>query len=379
MTAGWLNALRTPDHYYWLTAYLAAHDLQRAICRAVAGSILALGLMPLLLMASPVGPQGTRNQILAVIVALCCAAMSVPWLRHSWPSKTVSIACVVLGTACIATACLIATRPGIGVLGAMSFAMVAAFTALFHSRGLLLVPWTVGAVTLGIVAYRLASIDIALAVCSALLIALIIVFVSLAGDVAIRLTDARNPRHADIEPLTGLLNHDAFHERVAGLIGARNRTDDRYLVVMVINVDSFSLLTAVKGQAGGKRSRIAISQRLREAIRRDTVVAHVSEAEFLVGDLFTSADASPLADRLHGAVRAAPGRLTPSIGVVSTPLDPLVGHPAPDVLEELLAIATEAMQEARRAGGNQTRLVVSPELAVLNRGHPDEWRDDLAS
>lgn len=379
MTVGWLNARRTPDHYYWLTSYLAAHDLQRTTCRVVAGCILAIGPIPLLLIASPVGPHGAPNEILAVVVALCCVAMSVPWLRRSWPSKSASKACVVIGAACVATACLIVANPLVGLSGTATFAIVAAFTALFHSRGLLLVPWTAGAVTLSIVAYRMASIDVALAVCGALLIAMINVYVAFAGEVAVRLIDARNPLHADIEPLTGLLNRNAFHERVAGLIGARNRTDDRYLVIMVINVDSFSLLTSMKGQAGGKRSRIAITQRLREAIRRDTIVAHVSEAEFLVGDLFTTPDPSPLVDRLHSAVRGPPGRLTPSIGVVSTPLDPLTDQPAPDVLDELLAIATEAMAEARRAGGNQSRLVLSPDLAVLDRGSPDEWRDDIAS
>jgi hypothetical protein len=63
-------------------------------------------------------------------------------------------------------------------------------------------------------------------------------------------------------------------------------------------------------------------------------------------------------------------RLTASLGVVSTPLLPLAGHPEADVLEELLTIATTAMFEARRAGGNQIRCILSPQLTVLES--PDE-------
>jgi diguanylate cyclase (GGDEF)-like protein len=364
---------RKIDHY-WLTAYLAARDMQTAACRVVATTIWCLGALPLTLMASPLGPHGLRNQALAIAVAVCCAVMGALWLRRRWPSKTQSQMCVIVGTVCIAVACLIEATPVIGFLGSTSFAVLSAFTVVFHSARLLAVTWTVGAATLGVLAVRLAPLDTALAIGSVVLVVLSNVFVAFASAMVTRLIDTEI-RPGDIEPLTGLLNRDAFYEQVAALIGARSRSDDRYLVVMVINLDSFSLVTGMTGAASGNRARVAIGQRLRETVRRDTIVAHVGDAEFLIAERFPSPDPTPLAERLRDTISTAPLRLTPSIGVVSTPLHPLADHPAHDVLDELLALATTAMYDARSAGGNQTRPVLSPPLTVLN---DDSGRGDRA-
>ena len=43
---------RKIDHYYWLTAYLAARDMQTAACRVVATTIWCLGALPLTLMGT---------------------------------------------------------------------------------------------------------------------------------------------------------------------------------------------------------------------------------------------------------------------------------------------------------------------------------------
>ena len=187
------------------------------------------------------------------------------------------------------------------------------------------------------------------------------VFVAFTSRLVIRLIETE-VRYGEIEPLTGLLNREAFFDRVATLIGARSRDDDRYLVVLVINLDSFSLLTGMTGAAGGNRARVAVGQGLRETVRRNTVLAHFGEAEFLVAELFTTPEPSALVDRVAGAVKSAPGKLTASIGVVSTPLRPLASLPPDDVTEELLTIASTAMYTARKAGGNQACIVLDPPL-----------------
>ncbi|HXR42371.1 MAG TPA: GGDEF domain-containing protein, partial [Acidothermaceae bacterium] len=176
--------------------------------------------------------------------------------------------------------------------------------------------------------------------------------------------------------LTGLLNREAFFDRVATLIGARSRDDDRYLVVLVINLDSFSLLTGMTGAAGGNRARVAVGQGLRQTVRRNTVVAHFGEAEFLVAEMFTTPEPSALVDRVAGAVKSAPGKLTASIGVVSTPLRPLASLPPDDVTEELLTIASTAMYTARKAGGNQACIVLDPPLTILDERDGLDERDD---
>ena len=118
------------DHYYWLTAYLAAHDMQKSACRVVAAIILCLGAIPPTLMASSVGPQGLPNQALAVSVTICCLVMGALWLRQRWPTRTESQLCVVVGTVCIALASLIAADPVVGLLGSTTFVVVSAFTVV---------------------------------------------------------------------------------------------------------------------------------------------------------------------------------------------------------------------------------------------------------
>jgi diguanylate cyclase (GGDEF)-like protein len=302
--------------------------------------------------------------------------MGAQWLRHCWPTRTQSQLCVVVGTVCIAVACLIEDHPVIGLLGSTAFAVLSAFTAFFHSARLLAFTWTVGVVTLGVLALRLASIDAALAVCSVVLIALVNVFVAFACRTITRLIDTEI-LHGEIEPLTGLLNRDGFYDHIATLIGARSRDDDRYLIVLVVNLDSFSLLTAMTGAAGGNRVRVAIGQRLRETVRRDAIIAHIGDAEFFIADLFTTPDPFVLTERIRGTVRTAPVRLTASIGAVSTTLPPLATYPPHDVCEELLTIATTAMYEARKAGGNQARHVLSPALAVIDDLDSQEDRPDI--
>jgi len=349
--------------------------MQTRTCRLVATIILGLGAIPSTLMVSSVGPNGLQSQLLAGVITVCCVVMGVLWLRHCWPTRTQSQLCVVVGTVCIAVACLIEDHPVIGLLGSTAFAVLSAFTAFFHSARLLAFTWTVGVVTLGVLALRLATIDAALAVCSVVLIALVNVFVAFPCRMVTRLIDTEI-LHGEIEPLTGLLNRDGFYDHIATLIGARRRDDDRYLIVLVVNLDSFSLLTAMTGAAGGNRVRVAIGQRLRETVRRDAIIAHIGDAEFFIADLFTTPDPVVLTERIRGTVRTAPFRLTASIGAVSTPLPPLATYPPHDVCEELLTIATTAMYEARKAGGNQARHVPSPALAVLDDlDSQEDWPD----
>jgi diguanylate cyclase (GGDEF)-like protein len=334
-------------------------------CRVIAAMIFCLGAIPLALIGSSVGPQGPRDRLLAVIVFVCCLVMALIWLRRRWPTRAESALCVVAGTLCIAVACAITPKPVAGLLGATSFAVLAAYIAFFHTTRLLVFTWTVAAATVGVLAVRLAAIDVALAVCSVVLVALVNIFFGFACRMVIRLVGT-DVLQREIEPLTGLLNRDAFYQMTATLLGSRNRGDDRYLVVAVVNIDSFSVLVDVADSNAGNRVRVAVGQTLRETVRRDTNVAHVADAEFLIADTFTTADASPLVERVRGAITTTPFGLTASIGVVSTPLRPLAHYPPHDVLDEVLTIATTAMYEARKAGGNQARYVVAPALTVVD-------------
>ena len=363
------------DQYYWLTAFLAAHDAQTLIRRLNAAIIATIGLIPTLLIASPGGLRGVRTTLVSLLITGCCLAMATLWLRPRWPSRLQSQLCATVGSLGVAAACL-TQNPVFGLVGSNVFTIVASYTAFFHSRRLLVFTWSVGSATLLVLAARLSDTSITLATVGVLTVALVNVFAVVVCRMVIRLID-NQIRHTDIEPVTGLLNRSAFGDQVATLIGARNRLDDRYLAVAVVNLDSYSALISVSGAAAASRARVIAGQKLRETVRRGTPLAHVGDADFLIADVFTARDPSVLIERIRSALAAPPSRVRASIGTVSTALQPLVSRAPHTVLDELLTIATSAMHEARRAGGDQYRLIVDPPLTVLDEpesGRPPDER-----
>lgn len=353
------------DPYYWLTAQLAARGLQRLARRLIAANIMVFGLIPILLAFGPGHGQNFPGQVVAVAVTVCCVAMGSQWLWRVWPSRGVSRACVLVGAACVSLASMAAGDPLLGLLFCASIGTLTIYVGLFHSLPMLVATWVIWAAGLLVVVERLAAVSITRAVGGTLLIVMINAFAAFITRVLLQLVRVDIPDH-HLEPLTGLLTRDGFYEHVATLLGARNREDDRYLVVAVLHIDSFSMVTSLRGAAQANEVLVSLAQRVRETARREALIAYQGDAEFFVADLFMAADPTPLSGRLRLAISTAPGGMTASVGVVSTPLRKLITQPPYDVLEELLAIATSAMYEARAAGGNQTRHAINPALSVLN-------------
>ncbi|HEV7850692.1 MAG TPA: GGDEF domain-containing protein [Mycobacterium sp.] len=261
-----------------------------------------------------------------------------------------------------------------GLFGATTFTLVSIYAAVFHTTRWLAVTWIATAVTLTVLAIKLAGTDPAFATSAVLLVGFIVMFVSLTGRAAIWLVDA-DILHENFEPLTGMFNRDGFYEKATTLLASRSRGDDRFLAVAVVNLDSFSLVGEFSGVSGSNRARVEIAARLRETARRDAVLAHIADSEFVIADLFDSNDASALIERVRGTISGSPSRLSASIGVVTTPLQPLVQLPPHDVLDELISIATNAMYVSRKSGGNQVTYVRGPSLTVLDDPGNDEWFD----
>ncbi len=300
--------------------------------------------------------------------------MTALWLRGRWPSARQSRIFVCLGLLCVATSCLIQADPLAGLFGATAFTLVCVYAAICHTTQWLTVSWVVTGATLIVLGVKLAATDLAFAISSTLLVGIIVMFVSLTAKAAVWLVDADIP-HEDFEPLTGLFNRDGFYEKATTLLASRSRGDDRFLAVAVLSLDTVSMEGEFAGITGSNRARVEIAARLRETARRDAVIAHIADSEFVIGDLFHSDDASALIERVRGTISGSPSRLSASIGVVTTALQPLVQLPPQDVLDELLSIATNAMYESRRSGGNHVTYVRSPSLTVLGDPGNDGWFD----
>jgi GGDEF domain-containing protein len=365
------------DHYYSITAFLASRGAQQSTCRVIAVVIFSLGLMPLAVIESGVGSHDPRARILAAVVVVCCSVMALGWLRRRWPTRNESRLFVAVGTICIAVASLIQVNPLYplaGLFGATAFCVVGAYTALLHTARLLVVSWTVAAATLGILGLRLAAIDPVVAVCGVLLVAVVNIFAVFACRLILRLIDTE-VLHQDLEPLTGLLNRAGFYEEFATLVAARSRKEDRYLVVAVIGLDGLSVCTRAGGTSDANLARIAIAQQLRRTARSTAIIGHFSDSEFVFADVFATAEPAPLAERIRDVVTTTSFHQTASIGVVSTPLPPLAQQPPYEVLDEVLALSTTAMDEAREAGGNRIHYVQSFMPLALVVSDNRDWFD----
>ncbi|MGB3485532.1 MAG: GGDEF domain-containing protein [Mycobacterium sp.] len=354
-----------PDHYYWMTAYLAAQGAQAALCRGIALSVAGMGLVPVLMLASPSGPQGTLNRTLAVLVTVCCLVMAAIWLRPVWPSRAMAGGFVAVSSVCITVSCLVGGDVVANVNSGAAFAILGAYVGLFLTARYALLNIAAAVVTVSITAVELAQErGVVFAVCTAAFVITLNIVVPVACQTLVHMLEV-DVLSTDIDNITGLLNKDAFYLQTSELIGARNRGDDRYLVVLVMTLDQFRALAETDGRVAANRARVAVSQTLRDVTRRDAIVAHFGEEEFLVSDTFLTTDVSPLVDRLRGAISTTPPRLSASVGVVSTPLKGLAKTPSNDVLDELVTIATVAMFDARLAGGDQVRYVECPSLRAL--------------
>jgi GGDEF domain-containing protein len=351
-----------PDQYYAFTSRLTARGLQRTTMLVIGCFTISLCLPAVLAMFNPKSTYLPGGRVMLVVVALLCVAFALPWLRYRWPTRAQSTALMAGGSLALAAGCVIATDPLAGLLIGVAFAIILAYAALFHSSRLLAFTVAVAAFTYLWLAIRVAAVDIP----TAFAVTTPIVFLNIVLVYACRIV-AEVGRSADaptdVEPLTGLLTRESFYEVAANLMGARNRGDDRYLVVVVVGIDSYAAILSVHGDRGTNRARVTAGQALRETIRRDAVLGHIDDSEFLIADTFTTPDPTPLIERALGAVAAAPGGITASIGVVTTALRPLAGRPPGDVFDDVIALATTAMHQARRAGGNQARYVTDVDFS----------------
>jgi diguanylate cyclase (GGDEF)-like protein len=160
-----------------------------------------------------------------------------------------------------------------------------------------------------------------------------------------------------LDPLTGLLNHGALVNRLAGDI-ERARTADAPLGVGLIDVDNFRLLNDIHGHAAGDGVLLAVADCIRRQLPGGAVMGRYGPDEFLVIVRAESvAELEPAVDRVRTDLAAlslqfeATERLpvTISVGICMFP-----DHGAS--VTELLSTAAATLHEARASGGDAVRV-----------------------
>ena len=168
---------------------------------------------------------------------------------------------------------------------------------------------------------------------------------------ALRFTEAREL--AELDSLTGLHNRRLFYEFLAREI-ARARRYERYVSVIVFDLDDFKRINDRIGHLGGDAVLVEVADAVRSAVRVTDIPCRVGGDEFAVILPESSRDdAELLADRIALAIRAQKiekiGTLKISAGVAELRSD--------DTAAELFKRADHALYRAKHAG--KARIVAS--------------------
>jgi diguanylate cyclase (GGDEF)-like protein len=116
----------------------------------------------------------------------------------------------------------------------------------------------------------------------------------------------------DRDPLTGLLNHRAFYERLEQELARAGRTGDP-VAVLVLDLDDFKRINDTRGHLAGDDALRALAGVLLAACRSQDVAARLGGDEFAMILPGAGGDAPATAERLLAEVDAATG-LRLSIG-----------------------------------------------------------------
>ena len=343
---------RQPDHYAWLSAYLAARNLQRFTRYMIACTVFLLGLVPLLTLLSTFGPDDLLFRVIKLAMIACCAVMALLWLAR-WPTRSQSMTFAITANACIAASCLTQSSPAEGIQGATAFVALAGYVAFFHTGRYLALTLLVATITATILAIQLSeSVGIALTLSKLVVLFVSVLAVPFSAQVLVHIlgTDALK---SDTDPLTDLPNRRAFDRSVRAMAAESIGNGSAVLAVVMVDLDAFKRVNDTAGHAAGDQTLIAVAGILRGTRRGNSVTARIGGEEFVVALVDTEQSAIGMAERLRREIGETPWNVTASIGLATASLSRVPEAGVRSLVQGLVESADRAMYKAKRAGGDQ--------------------------
>lgn len=341
---------RQPSHYDWLSGYIRARGISRAVRLVMAGISASLSLC---LVALLVGAGGPRD-LLPVAMTWAAFAGGVAGMilwSVRWPSPAQSVAFAVVTNTSIALACLAYPEPVSTLVGCIAFATSGAYIAFFLTSKYVVYNFVVAAVVASIAAVEMASDGhVALAAVDLFLVLQVNIALPLAIQFLVR-SFSNDLARADLDPLTNLRNRRSFQLETTSLLLARSAADV-FLLVAVVDLDDFKSINDRHGHLAGDRVLVEVANALRASTCDTAIVARSGGEEFVVADTSHTGDPTPLARRLCDAVAGLPFPVTASVGTACVRLDRVPADQQDSMVNYLVGVADKAMYRAKRSGGN---------------------------
>lgn len=339
------------DHYEWFSGFLEARGVTLPVRLFVTALTLSMAAAVLVLLNSAGGPTDPPQRAMMWAAAAGGVAGAALWLR-GWPTKTQSAGFVMVTSISIALACLAYPDPLAALLGCVAFTTNGAISAFFHTLRPVLANVAIAA---GVGAYEAIQLAAqgrtALAAVDFFLIMQINIGVPLAIRLLLHALEG-DLFHADLDPLTGLLNRRAFRRQMVSLLSRRYESD-RYLVVALLDLDNFKALNDEHGHLAGDRALVAVADALRATATPTAVITRSGGEEFLIADVSSSPRAAIGFEDVCDAIAALPVRVRASVGTAFTELTGTSAQALEAAVDHLIAAADTAMYRAKRNGGNQ--------------------------
>ena len=151
----------------------------------------------------------------------------------------------------------------------------------------------------------------------------------------------------DKDPLTGVLNHRAFYERLEQEL-ARAVRSETHVAVIVVDLDDFKALNDTHGHVAGDQALRRVAAAIRSTCRAVDIPGRLGGDEFAIILPDIDADLHALASRLLDAIGTQTG-LHASVGVA-------VAREPADRAARTVARADNSLLEAKAAGKHTYRV-----------------------
>lgn len=167
------------------------------------------------------------------------------------------------------------------------------------------------------------------------------------------------------DALTAINNRRFFDQRICEEV-ERARRHKKSLACLFVDIDYFKKINDSYGHQSGDKVLRNVAALLNELMRRSDILARYGGEEFAILLCNTDIDAAEeIAERLRLTIHATPQTslnneeitVSVSIGVATTHLTQKSDASIEQQADQLIALADEALYEAKKAGRNRVRLL----------------------